>query len=133
MYNRVVLVGRIALDPELKYTASGVAVANLRVAVARPFTSSGGQRETDFIDVVAWRQNAEFAANYLTKGRLVLVEGRLQVRDWTTQDGQKRRVYEVVADAVRGLDRPREGGEETPAPPSEPAADTAAEGSETEY
>lgn len=132
MFNRVVLVGRIALDPELKYTPSGVAVANLRLAVDRPFTSSQGQRETDFIDVVAWRQSAEFAANYLSKGRLVLVEGRLQVRNWTTQDGQKRRTYEVVADAVRALDKPRAAEEETPASPSEPSADTAAEGSETE-
>lgn len=133
MFNRVVLVGRVALDPELKYTPSGVAVANLRVAVERPFTSSGGQRETDFIDVVAWRQSAEFAANYLHKGRLVLVEGRLQVRNWTTQDGQKRRAYEVVADNVRALDRAREAAEEAPVPPAEPGADVVAEESETEY
>jgi single-strand DNA-binding protein len=95
-------------DPELKYTPSGVAVANFRVAVDRPFTNAQGEREADFIDTVAWRQNAEFAANYLTKGRLVCIDGRLQVRSWTTQDGQRRRAMEVVADNVRALDRPRE-------------------------
>jgi single-strand DNA-binding protein len=132
MFNRVVLVGRTCFDPELKYTPSGVAVANLRVAVDRPFTNAQGQRDTDFIDVVAWRQNAEFAANYLTKGRLVLVEGRIQVRDWTTQEGQKRRTVEVVADALRGLDRPRDTGEGGPAPSSEPGPETAAEPDEGE-
>jgi single-strand DNA-binding protein len=106
-------------DPELKYTPGGVAVANFRVAVDRPFPNQQGERETDFVDTVAWRQNAEFAANYLTKGRLVLVEGRLQVRSWTTQEGQRRRAMEVVADVVRGLDRPKEGAAE-PAPESTP-------------
>jgi single-strand DNA-binding protein len=108
MVNRVLLVGRMCNDPELKYTPSGVAVANFRVAVDRPFTNAQGEREADFIDTVAWRQNAEFSANYLTKGRLVCIEGRLQVRSWTTQDGQRRRAMEVVADNVRALDRPRE-------------------------
>ena len=108
MVNRVLLVGRLCNDPELKYTPSGVAVANFRVAVDRPFTNAQGEREADFIDTVAWRQNAEFSANYLGKGRLVCIEGRLQVRSWTTQDGQRRRAMEVVADAVRALDRPRD-------------------------
>ncbi|HEX2947994.1 MAG TPA: single-stranded DNA-binding protein [Armatimonadota bacterium] len=112
MVNKVFLVGRLCTDPELKYTPSGVAVANFRVAVDRPFANAQGERETDFIDVVAWRQSAEFVNTYLAKGRLVLVEGRLQVRQWQTQDGQRRRSTEVVADHVRALDRPREQGEQ---------------------
>ncbi len=120
MFNKAILVGRLCNDAELRYTPSGVAVANFRLAVDRQFTNQQGERETDFIDVVAWRQDAEFAANYLGKGRLVLIEGRIQVRDWQTKEGQRRRNVEVVADHVRGLDRPREGqaapeGEETPA------------------
>lgn len=110
MMNKVILIGRMANDPELKYTPSGVAVSTFRVAVNRPFTNAQGEREADFIDVVAWRQSAEFAANYLGKGRLVAVEGRLQIRSYQAQDGSRRRVAEVVADNLKGLDRPREGG-----------------------
>jgi single-strand DNA-binding protein len=108
MVNKVILVGRLCTDPEMKYTPSGVAVTNFRVAVDRQFTNAQGERETDFIDVVTWRQSAEFVNTYMTKGRLVLIEGRLQVRQWQTQDGQRRRSTEVVADQVRALDRPRE-------------------------
>jgi len=108
MVNKVLLVGRLCTDPELKYTPSGVAVANFRVAVDRSFANAQGERETDFIDVVTWRQQAEFVNTYMTKGRLVLVEGRLQVRQWQTADGQRRRNTEVVADNIRALDRPRE-------------------------
>jgi single-strand DNA-binding protein len=111
MVNRVILVGRVCTDPEMKYTPSGVAVANFRIAVDRPFANAQGERETDFIDVVAWRKDAEFVNNYLGKGRLILVEGRLQIRQWQAQDGQRRRTAEVVADSVRGLDRPREARE----------------------
>jgi len=111
MLNKVILIGRVANDPELKYTPSGVAVSTFRVAVNRPFTNAQGEREADFIDVVAWRQAAEFAANYLGKGRLVAVEGWLQVRSYQTQDGSRRRVTEVVVDNLKGLDRPREAGE----------------------
>ncbi len=116
MLNRVILIGRLTADPELRYTPSGVPVANFRIAVDRPFTNAAGERETDFINIVAWRQRAEFAANYLGKGRLVAIDGRLQIRQWTTQDGQRRQTAEVVADDVRGLDRRREEG---PAPPAE--------------
>lgn len=115
MVNKVLLVGRLCTDPELKYTPSGVAVANFRIAVDRTFTNAQGERETDFIDVVAWRQSAEFVDQYLGKGRLILVEGRLQVRQWQTQDGQRRRSTEVVADNIRALDRPREGRDGEPA------------------
>jgi len=118
VFNKAILVGRLCNDPELRYTPSGVAVANFRLAVDRQFTNQQGERETDFIDIVAWKQDAEFAANYLGKGRLVLIDGRIQVRNWTTNDGQKRRNVEVVADRVRGLDRPREG--QAPGEQSEP-------------
>ena len=95
----------------MKYTPSGVAVANFRIAVDRTFQDAQGERETDFIDVVAWRQSAEFVNSYLSKGRLVMVDGRLQVRQWQTQDGQRRRSTEVVANEIRALDRPREQSE----------------------
>jgi len=108
--NVVVLIGRLANDPELKYTPSGIAVSSFRLAVDRQFPNSQGERETDFIDIVVWRQAAEFAANYLGKGRLVAVDGRLQIRSWVAQDGTKRRSAEVVADTLKGLDRPREQG-----------------------
>jgi len=108
MLNRVILIGRLTADPELRYTGGGVPVSTFRIAVDRPFSSAAGERQTDFINVVAWRQRAEFAANYLSKGRLVAVDGRLQIRQWTTQDGQRRQTAEVVAEEVRALDRPRE-------------------------
>lgn len=106
--NVVVLIGRMVADPELKYTPSGVAVCSFRIAVDRRFKSESGEKEADFIDIVAWKQSAEFAANYLGKGRLVAVHGRLQVRSWVQQDGQKRWKTEVVAENLQGLDKPRE-------------------------
>src|SRR5438067_11444641 len=111
MFNKVILIGRLATDPELKYTPSGVAVTSFRIAADRQFTSkSTVENETDFIDIVAWRQSAEFAANYLNKGRLIAVDGRLQIRTWEAQDGTKRRSAEVVANELRSLDRPRDAG-----------------------
>src|SRR4051812_13253276 len=109
MLNKVILIGRLATDPELKYTPSGVAVTSFRIAVDRRMSpNEAGEKETDFIDIVAWRQSAEFAANYLNKGRLVAVDGRLQIRNWVAQDGTKRRTAEVVAYDLRSLDRPRD-------------------------
>ena len=108
MINRIVLTGRLVRDPELRYTGSGIPVANMRIAVDRPFKGQDGEKQTDFIDVVAWRQSAEFAANYLAKGRLIAVDGRLQIREWEGQDGIRRFSAEVVADRVEGLDRPRD-------------------------
>jgi single-strand DNA-binding protein len=110
MLNKVILIGRLATDPELKYTPSGVAVTSFRIAVDRAFSkrNEAGEKETDFIDIVAWQQSAEFAANYLNKGRLVAVDGRLQIRNWVAQDGTKRRTAEVVANDLRSLDRPRD-------------------------
>lgn len=117
MLNRIILIGRLVKEPELRYTPNGVAVATFRLAVDRPFTSTQtGQRETDFIDIVTWRKLAETCAQHLGKGRLVAVEGRLQIRSYETQDGQKRRAAEVVADNVQFLDRPKEsGGQGVPA------------------
>lgn len=105
MLNRIVLVGRLTRDPELRYVPSGAPVASFTLAVDRPFANQQGERETDFIDIVTWRRLAEQVSRHLSKGRLVAVEGRLQIRSYETQDGQKRRVAEVVADGVRFLDR----------------------------
>jgi len=105
MLNKVILIGRVAVDPELKYTPSGVPVCTFRLAVNRRFANAQGEREADFIDMVAWRQQAEFTANYLSKGRLIAVEGRLQVRSYTNQAGEKRRAYEVICDDLKNLER----------------------------
>ena len=134
MLNRVVLIGRLANDPELKYTPSGIPVATFTLAVNR-LPNAQGEREADFIPIVAWRQSAEFAANYLTKGRLVAIDGKLQIRSWVAQDGSRRKSAEVVADNLRSLDRPKEQSETAPAPAAEePAAEEshAASGNEFE-
>ncbi len=109
MLNRIVLIGRLTRDPELRYVPSGHPVASFTLAVDRSFANQQGERETDFIDIVAWRKLAEQVSQHLSKGRLVAVEGRLQIRSYETQDGQKRRVAEVVADGVRFLDRKATG------------------------
>lgn len=108
MLNRIVLIGRLVADPQLRYTQTGTAVANFRIAVDRPFTNQQGERDTDFIDIVAWRKLAETVANNLNKGRLVGVDGRLQVREYE-HEGQRRRQAEVVADNVEFLDWPSDG------------------------
>ncbi|GAW93710.1 single-stranded DNA-binding protein [Calderihabitans maritimus] len=107
MLNRVILIGRLTRDPELRYTTGGVAVASFTLAVDRPYTNQQGERDTDFIRIVCWRKLAETCANNLNKGRLVAVDGRLQIRNWEGQDGQRRQTAEVVADTVRFLDWPR--------------------------
>src|SRR5262245_53342127 len=109
MLNRIVLIGRLTKDPESQYTPNGIAVARFRIAVDRPTKNpETGEKETDFIDIVAWRRTAEFVTQYVTKGRLVAVDGRLQIRSWVGQDGQKRYNTEVVADNVQTLDKPRD-------------------------
>ena len=100
MLNKIILMGRLTRDPELRRTGSGTAVASFALAVDRDFKSQGGEKETDFIDIVAWRNTAEFVSKYFTKGRMAVVEGRLQIRDWTDKDGGKRRSAEVIADNV---------------------------------
>lgn len=109
MLNQVVLIGRLTRDPELRYTpGNGVAVTTFTLAVDRPFTNQQGERETDFIRIVTWRKLAENCANYLRKGRLVAVAGRLQIRNYEDSQGNRRTVSEVVADQVRFLESPRE-------------------------
>ncbi|MCL6451915.1 MAG: single-stranded DNA-binding protein [Acetobacteraceae bacterium] len=108
MLNQVVLIGRLANDPELRYTPSGVPVGSFTLAVDRPVPSQKGERATDFVPIVVWRKQAEVCHSLLNKGRLVAVEGRLQIRSYDTPDGQRRKVAEVVARRVQFLDRPRE-------------------------
>ena len=99
--NQIVIMGRLTRDPELRHTPAGVAVASFTLAVDRGFTpKDGGERQTDFIDVVAWRNTAEFVSKYFVKGQMAAVIGRLQIRDWTDKDGNKRRSAEVVADNI---------------------------------
>ena len=99
MLNHITIMGRLVRDPELRRTGSGIAVASFTVAVDRDFGGrDGGEKETDFIDCVAWRQTGEFVSKYFTKGRMIVVSGRLQIRSWTDKDGNKRRTAEVVAE-----------------------------------
>lgn len=108
MLNRIVLQGRFAKDPELKHTQGGVAVVSFSLAVEQDYKPEGGERKTDFINVVAWRGTAEFVARYFTKGRMAVVSGRLQTRDWTDTEGNRRKAVEVVADNVYFCDsRPK--------------------------
>ena len=100
MLNHIVLMGRLTRDPELRRTQTGTAVASFTIAVDRDFSSQGGERQTDFIDIVAWRNTAEFVSKYFFKGQMAVVRGRLQIRDWTDREGGKRRSAEVVADNV---------------------------------
>ena len=117
MLNKIIIMGRLTRDPELRRTQSGTAVTSFSLAVDRDFKSQSGEKETDFIDIVAWRGTAEFVSKYFTKGRMAVVEGRLQIRDWTDRDGGKRRSAEVIADNVYFGDSKREGGSDySPAP-----------------
>lgn len=102
--NRVVLIGRLARDPELRYTSSNIATCTFSLAVNRNFTNQAGEREADFINIVVWRKQAENCKNYLNQGSQVAVEGRIQTRNYEDQNGQKRYVTEVVADNVQFLD-----------------------------
>ena len=112
MLNHIVLMGRLTRDPELRRTGSGIPVASFSLAVDRDFGSNRepGEKETDFIDIVAWRSTAEFVSKYFTKGRMAVVSGRLQIRSWQDKDGNKRRSAEVVADNVYFGDSKRDGG-----------------------
>ena len=121
MLNKIILMGRLTRDPELRRTQSGTAVASFTIAVDRDYRAASGEKETDFIDIVAWRSTAEFASKYFAKGRMAVVEGRLQIRDWKDKDGVKRRTAEVVADNVYFGDS-RRSGAEAPAVP-EPGGD----------
>jgi single-strand DNA-binding protein len=112
MLNRIVIMGRLTRDPELRRTQNGTAVTSFSVAVDRDFKSrESGEKATDFIDVVAWRQTAEFVCQYFTKGRMAVVEGRLQIRDWKDKDGNNRRSAEVVADNIYFGDSKRDSAD----------------------
>ena len=101
MLNRCIFMGRLTRDPELRHTQSGTAVASFSLAVDRDFKDKNtGERTTDFIDIVAWKGTAEFVSRYFTKGRMAVVEGRLQIRDWNDKDGNKRRSAEVIAESI---------------------------------
>jgi len=125
MLNRIIIMGRLTRDPELRRTQTGTPVASFALAVDRDFKDkSTGERSTDFIDVVAWRQTGEFVSRFFTKGRMAVVEGRLQMRDWTDKEGNKRRSAEVVAENVYFGDSRRDGdngGYSAPAYGSAPA------------
>ena len=116
MLNHIVIMGRMTRDPELRRTQSGTAVTSFTLAVDRDFKGQNGEKETDFIDCVAWRNTAEFAAKYFTKGRMAVVEGRLQMRDWNDKDGNKRKSAEVVADNVYFGDSKRDDAPANNAP-----------------
>lgn len=115
MLNKIFIMGRLTKDPELRRTPTGTAVTSFTLAVDRDFKGQNGEKETDFIEVVAWRNTAEFVAKYFAKGRAAVVEGRLQIRDWKDKEGNNRRSAEVVADNVYFADSKRDGGEQIPA------------------
>ena len=131
MLNHIVIMGRLTRDPELRHTNSGTAVASFTIAVDRDYSGKdGGEKETDFIDCTAWRNTAEFVSKYFSKGRMAVVSGRLQIRNWTDKEGNKRRSAEVVAENVYFGDSKREessggnyGGYNAPASPEAPAQD----------
>ena len=126
MLNKVIIMGRLVKDPELRRTQSGTAVTSFRIAVDRDFKSQDGSKQADFFDVVAWRSTAEFVSKYFAKGRMAVVEGRLQTRDWTDREGGKRVATEIVADNIYFGDSKRDGAGDyasAPAPSySAPAA-----------
>lgn len=107
--NRVDLMGRLTKDPELRHTGSGIAVASFSIAVDRDYKNQNGEKETDFFDIVAWRNTAEFVSKYFSKGRMAVVAGRLQKRSWTDNDGNKRWTTEIVAENVYFGDSKKDG------------------------
>ncbi|MEW5945023.1 MAG: single-stranded DNA-binding protein [bacterium] len=117
MLNRVVLIGRLTADPEIRYTGSGIPKLNFTLAVDRPFQSAKGDKQTDFIPIIAWRKLAEVCKEYLSKGKLVAVDGRLQIRSWENPQGERRRIAEVVAEDVRFLEKMTAQGHPTESPP----------------
>ena len=124
MLNRITIMGRLTRDPEYRSTPSGLSVVNFSVAVDRDFPGQSGEKETDFIDCVAWRRTAEFITKYFTKGALIVVSGRLQIRSWTDKDGNKRRTAEIVADNAY-FGGKNTGGDTASAPAPAPASDYA--------
>ena len=130
-FNQVILVGNLVETPELKATQSGVAVTNFRIAVARDYKKEG-QQETDFISVICWRSTAEFVSKYFTKGRAILIRGKLQQRSWVDNDGNKHYTMDVVADEVKFVDKKPEGQAVAESVPSVADAEFTEIGSEEE-
>ena len=131
MYNLAILIGRLVADPELRQTPNGISVCTFRIAVDRAYSPKGGEKQADFIDIVAWRQQAEFVSKYFGKGKLILVEGSIQVRSYTDKNDQKRTAVEVVAENIRfvGSKAESEGGGGNSRPlPSASSAPPAREG-----
>lgn len=114
MLNNIVIMGRLTKSPELRRTESGIAVTSFTIACERDYAPQGGEKETDFIDVVCWRSTAEFVEKYFTKGRMAVVTGRLQIRGWTDKEGNKRRSAEILADHIYFGDSKRDGDSQAP-------------------
>lgn len=109
MMNRITLMGRLVRDPELRRTQNNIPVCSFSIACDRDYKNADGEKVTDFIDIVAWRQTAEFVSKYFTKGRMAVVDGRMQLRDWTDREGRKRRSAEILASSVNfGDNKPKE-------------------------
>ena len=121
MFNKAIFVGRLTADAELKQTPNGVSVTSFSIAVARSHAPKGGERQTDFLDIVAWRQTAEFICRYFTKGKAILIEGSIQTRTYTDKSGQNRRAWEIVADSAHFVEsKNASGGNPAPAPAPAP-------------
>lgn len=110
MYNKAILVGRLTADPELKQTPNGVSVTSFSIAVNRAFAPKGGERQTDFIDITAWRQTAEFICRYFSKGKAILIEGSIQTRTYVDKQGQNRRAWEIVAESAHFVESKNASG-----------------------
>lgn len=133
MLNHIVLMGRLTRDPELRRTGSGVAVASFTLAVDRDYSGrDGSEREADFVDIVAWRNTAEFVSKYFSKGRMAVVSGRLQIRPYTAKDGTNRRTAEVVADSVYFGDSKRDNPQQMPQQFQQPGQFDLQEGEDAE-
>ncbi len=122
MFNKAIVVGRLTADPELKQTPNGVSVTSFSLAVNRAFTPKGGERQTDFLDIVAWRQTAEFICRYFAKGRAILIEGSIQTRSYVDKNGQNRRAWEIVADSAHFVESKSAASPSTAPVPAEAAA-----------
>ncbi len=136
MLNVVVLTGRLVADPELRHTSSDLAVTTFTIAVNRRYARAGEERQTDFIDIVAWRSNAEFVCKYFQKGSLIAIEGSIQTRTYQDKDGKNRKVFEVVANNVQFAESKKDGGNvSAPADAFEPAAapDSYSSGSDEDF
>ena len=138
MFNRAILIGRITAEPELRQTPNGISVCSFSLAVDRRYSSKGSEKQTDFINIVAWRQQAEFVTNYFGKGRMILVEGELQTRAYTDKNGNQATWYEIAADRLSFTGESRQGNEPpvehgAPPVPSAPAASADTTAADDDY